>query len=171
MLRPFVSCCVDCAFAGTDINSVDVSSDQSLLVAVRSQLIRTDHYRQHFHRLRNSLSELRTNSDVIVQTTQGDTFNLVRMFAFPAAAPRQPSKVFAAHGSHVTAVSNHEHVALIYIARSSVVPRTVLVVMTFLDRAFLHATPCTQVRFSAKDNFVISVGGYDCAVCVWRVVK
>ena len=35
----------------------------------------------------------------------GDTFNLIRLFNYPAAAPRQPSKVFGGHGSHVTAVS------------------------------------------------------------------
>jgi hypothetical protein len=62
------TCCGTTHAAGTDINSVDASRDQSMLVA-------------------------------------GDTFNLIRLFDYPAAAPRQPSKVFGGHGSHVTAVS------------------------------------------------------------------
>eukprot|EP01046_Picozoa_sp_COSAG06_P051429 COSAG06_NODE_8384_length_2189_cov_66.627622_1_plen_149_part_00 len=63
------TCCGTTHAAGTDINSVDASRDQSMLVA-------------------------------------GDTFNLIRLFNYPAAAPRQPSKVFGGHGSHVTAVSS-----------------------------------------------------------------
>ena len=82
---------------GTDIHTVDASRDQTMVVRSRQSPRRLT-----VAALACMLTRFRQRCRQCLTPTWpvqavGDAFNLVRLFAFPASAPRAPCKAFSGH--------------------------------------------------------------------------
>ena len=83
---------------GTDIHTVDASRDQTMVVRSPTESPEADCGSLGFaHTLSPTLSSMPDSDAVRALQAVGDAFNLVRLFAFPASAPRAPCKAFSGH--------------------------------------------------------------------------
>ena len=84
---------------GTDIHTVDASRDQTMVVRSPTESPEADcgSLGLHAHTLSPTLSSMPDADVARALQAVGDAFNLVRLFAFPASAPRAPCKAFSGH--------------------------------------------------------------------------